>query len=345
MLSARTACSRSTFYRVHSLQLAMGCRCLSTVSQSDVDFFRKEGYLAVENFFDHDEIAAIRAGLIKLKNMGRLANVATEGDGVTHTKIPKNLQLCPLSPELSIFKSLPFNRKVSTAMAQLLRDESIDGEQDICCYLSQTFWKPGNHGLGTGIHQDNAYFLLEKPNFGTAFWIPIHKSNKENGTLKVVRGFAKANDYENGTPLPHTRDGTSDHHVTCKDYIDAHHKDDIVDIELDVGGVAFFNNNVPHATGPNLTDSPRAAVAYHFLNMNHFKERQFPLPEGTEYVTPIVIGPNCTDGRKEYGYPIGVKQWLQDMQNMLKEEEQILQTESEQNAFREVKQDRNTQET
>ena len=156
-------------------------RCFSTpspLSQTDVDFFRKEGYLAVENFFDKDEFHAIRAGLIKLKNMGRLANVATEGDGVTHTAIPKNLQLCPLSPELPIFKSLPFNKKIGAAMSKLLHDDTNSDEQDICCYLSQTFWKPPHHGLGTGIHQDNAYFLFKKPNFGTALWIPIHKATK-----------------------------------------------------------------------------------------------------------------------------------------------------------------------
>lgn len=150
----------------------------SPITQQHVDFFRKEGYLAVENFFDDEEIRAIRAGLVKLKNIGRLANVATEGDGVTHTKIPKNLQLCPLSPELSIFKSLPFNKKIGSTMKKLLNDDTINEDQDICCYLSQTFWKPPQHGLGTGLHQDNAYFLLEKPNFGTAFWIPIHKATK-----------------------------------------------------------------------------------------------------------------------------------------------------------------------
>ena len=114
--------------------------------------------------------------------MGRLANVSTDGDGVTHTKIPQNLQLCPLSPELPIFKSLPFNRKISSAMAELLHDDSLSGDQDICCYLSQTFWKPPQHGLGTGWHQDNAYFLVEKPHFSTAFWIPIHKATKVEPT-------------------------------------------------------------------------------------------------------------------------------------------------------------------
>ncbi len=148
----------------------------SPLSETDVGCFRNEGYLSVEHFFDDDEFRAIRTGLIKLRNMGRLANVATDGDAVTHTEIPQNLQLCPLSPELPIFKSLPFNIKIAATMSKLLHDENMN--DDICCYLSQTFWKPAQHGLGTGMHQDNAYFLLEKPHFGAAIWIPIHKATK-----------------------------------------------------------------------------------------------------------------------------------------------------------------------
>eukprot|EP01084_Bolivina_argentea_P117091 207979_1 len=342
MLSLKLLSKRSGVYLNKSIHRSFSS---APLSQSDVDFFRNEGYLAIENFFNEDEFRAIRAGLIKLRNMGRLANVACEGDGITHTSVPKNLQLCPLSPELPIFKSLPFNTKIGSTMAKLLHDDNINEEQDICCYLSQTFWKPPQHGLGTGMHQDNAYFLFDRPHFGTAFWIPIHKATKENGTLKVVKGFAKAKDIENGTALEHIRDGTSDHHITCQDSIFKSHKDDIIDIELNEGGVAFFNNNVPHCTGSNETDFPRAAVAFHFINMKHFKERQFPLPQNVEYIAPIIHGPNCSNGKNEYGHIIGNKQWEKDMKNILNEENDILRQEKERQDIvaRQVVQDRKTE--
>ncbi len=84
-----------------------------------------------------------------------------------------------------------------------------------------------------------------------------------------------------------------------------------------------------------------------FLNMKHFIERQFPLPEKTEYVTPIIVGPNCSDGEKEYGYKVGEKQWIMDMNDMLKQENQIFAEEKHAQKFgiREVKQDRKTKET
>ncbi len=184
-------------------------------------------------------------------------------------------------------------------------------------------------------------------NFNRIFSIYFEKHSlyfceKENGTLKVVKGFAKANDINNGTPLEHTRDGTSDHHITCQDTIYESHMDNIVDIELNEGGVAFFNNNVPHATGTNKTNYPRAAVAFHFVNMKYFKERQFPLPEGAEYVTPIIYGPNCSDGKNEYGHIVGNEQWLRDVEDMLSEEDDILRQEKERQnvvATRQVQQD------
>ena len=158
--------------------------------------------------------------------------------------------------------------------------------------------------------------------------------------MQVVKGFAKAKDYENGTPLEHRRDGTSDHHITCQDIIYESHQEDIVDIELDVGGICCFNNNVPHGTGPNMTDNPRAAVAFHFVNMKHFKERAFPLPEGAEYITPIVCGPSCSDGQKEYGHCVGEGQWLKDMQIMLDEEQSLLQEQSDAVNVRIIRQDK-----
>ena len=175
------------------------------------------------------------------------------------------------------------------------------------------------------------------------FFFKFSLSFQENGTLKVVKGFSKAKDGK-GTPIAHRRDGTSDHHITCQDEIFAHHKQDILDLEVDERGVACFNNNVPHGTGENQTDFARAAVAFHFLNMKHFKERQFPLPEGCEYVTPVITGPGCTDGMKEYGYKVGVDQWKRDMESILKEEDEILRIESEmkETAARKVKQDRGT---
>ena len=78
--------------------------------------FQTDGWLAVENFWSAREVAAMQAELEQLKQAGKLRNVATEGDGKTHSTDLVNLQLCPLWPHSSLFKAMPFAPKVSEAV-------------------------------------------------------------------------------------------------------------------------------------------------------------------------------------------------------------------------------------
>ena len=245
----------------------------------------------MSEFWSKDEIEAMRLVLTLMQKNGRLANVSTIGDGVTHTEIPLNLQLCPLSPEAPLFRSLPFAKKVGDAVQQLLARDDAERDCSVTAYLSQTFWKPPKHGLGTSAHQDNAYF--EVPNggrVGTAMWTAVHDATIANGTLEV---FPKT-----GHVLPHVRDGNSDHHITCRDSLT---ESDGVPLELPAGGVAFFSFNTPHCTKANRTENARAGIAYHFLRTDHYRDRHFPLPEEAQWITPIVAGPGSTGGVQEYG--------------------------------------------
>lgn len=66
--------------------------------QADLATVREHGFVKVDQFWDAEELQALRTGLTYLQAKGRLANVACEGDGVTHTEIPKNLQLPKQQP-------------------------------------------------------------------------------------------------------------------------------------------------------------------------------------------------------------------------------------------------------
>jgi len=266
------------------------CRRFSA-SASQIHQYRTKGWVAVDNIFTPEEATALRGALVNLVQTGHLANVSTDGDGVTHSEIARSLQLCPLSPHAPIFKLLPFHPKVAEVIHQLLCDSE---EESACCYLSQTFWKPAKAGEGTSWHQDNAYFEVPKANKGCGMWIPVHDAFFENGTFQVIDSTKDI--------LPHEREPNSDHHITCKDSVD---NADANIVPMNAGGAIFFDFNAPHKTGANITDDPRAAIAFHFLNMKEFKFRAFPLPEDAEYITPVMCGPDNTFGEKEYG----VKVW------------------------------------
>ena len=148
-------------------------------------------------------------------------------------------------------------------------------------------------------------------------WTAIHDATIENGTIELD-GKRRVG------VLEHTRDLSSDHHITCSSSVrccSLNHAilkslvqvDDsqAIPVELAAGGVVFFNFDKPHCTRANTTDNSRAGVAYHFLNCSEMRERAFPLPETADWVAPIVSGPECTNGVAEYGEPANT--WERDM--------------------------------
>jgi ectoine hydroxylase-related dioxygenase (phytanoyl-CoA dioxygenase family) len=241
--------------------------------------FREEGYVALPEFWNEREVSAMRADLARLQRAGKLHNVATDGDGVTHSQVKANLQLCPLWPHSNLFRAMPFAPKVAEAVSQLIGDPVV-------LHLDQVFLKPARTGAGTNWHQDNAYFQIPDPLRGTALWTAVHPATIANGTIRVIpRAF--------GELLEHRRDPESDHHIRC--WPD---ESRAVSVELPAGGVVFFAYGTPHATGGNRTDNERAGVALHFIHaeQNGVARGGFELGK-----RPILTGPDATGGEREYG--------------------------------------------
>ena len=150
-------------------------------------------------FYGADEVAALQAEVERFKREGLVRNVATDGDGTTHSTTKANLQLIPLFDKSDLVRALPFDAKVVEAVGQLIGDPFL-------LHLDQMFLKPARHGVGTAWHQDNAYFRIADPLRGTAMWIAIHDATLANGTLHLIPGSHRER-YE------HRRDPDSDHHI------------------------------------------------------------------------------------------------------------------------------------
>jgi len=92
------------------------------LSSDQVQHFMTHGYVAVPDFWDSREVAAMQAELERLKRDGLLRNVATDGDGKTHSNTIANLQLCPMYDKSDFFRAMPFAPKVIAAISQLVGD-------------------------------------------------------------------------------------------------------------------------------------------------------------------------------------------------------------------------------
>jgi phytanoyl-CoA hydroxylase len=252
------------------------------LTPEQIAHFKTEGWLAVPDFWSEREVAAIRAELDRLKADGKLRNVATDGDGKTHSQTRANLQLCPMWPHSDFFRAMPFAPQVAETVGQLIGEPVI-------LHLDQVFLKPGRHGAGTNWHQDNAYFRIPDPLKGTALWTAVHDANVANGTLRVIPRMWHET-------LPHERDSYSDHHIRC--WPD---ESRAISIEIPAGGAIFFAYGTPHATGPNTTDQERAGVALHFINgdQNGTASAGFAVDK-----RPWLTGPEATGGEREYGVTV-----------------------------------------
>ena len=261
------------------------------LSQEQVSHFRREGYVAIPNFFGAAEVTALRGGLAELKEAGVFTNVAMAGESASTTK--QNLQICPLSYHHRFFAAVVFHRRVREAVPQLVGDPAYK-------MLDQIFLKPGRVGSATNWHQDNAYFDFADPMVGTAMWVAIHDATVANGTLRVIpRAF---------TLMPHRRDPESDHHTRCHPPGEGL----AVPIEIGAGGVVFFCFGTPHGTTPNTSDRERAGLAYHFTVHNQRREL-LALHQPTQHQDlktygeagkahgPILSGSEYSAGVREYG--------------------------------------------
>ena len=256
-------------------------------SQAEIAHFRTEGYVTAPRLFNAREVQAMQVELDYFKQNGLGRNVATDGDGQTHSTTQINYQIIPLNDKSTLFRALPFAPHVATRVGQLI------GEP-FARHLDQIFLKPGRTGAGTSWHTDNAYFQLSDVTKGVGMWVALHDATLANGTLHVIpRSHLET--------FAHTRDLGSDHHITF-----AADDQRAVPIELAAGGAVFFNYGIGHGTKANNTDSERAGLAYHFLHADYVATGR--LTDGVVYIT----GPQASGGLREYGVNVA-DAWAQEV--------------------------------
>lgn len=254
--------------------------------------FQELGYCALPDMFSTREVEAMRAELERFKREGLLRNVATEGDGKTHSGTKVNLQICPIAPKSTFYRALAFHPKVIATIGHLIGNPFV-------FYLDQIFLKPPAQGQGTDWHQDNAYFKISDPTKGVGMWVALHDATVANGTLHIVP-------QSHTQKIPHERDPNSDHHIHCR--ID---ESRAIPVELPAGGAVFFNFGIAHATRANQTDKERAGLALHFLRTDYIPEEA---KEKRTYAH--LTGPHASDGKKEYGVRISGT-WQQEVDRLL----------------------------
>lgn len=131
-----------------------------------------------------------------------------------------------------------------------------------CSFLVK---QPGEYSV-MPIHQD--WTVTDEGEFGSyTIWIPLVDTSAGNGAIQVISGSHKLNAELRSPSLPVAFEGIREE---LRSYLRT--------IELKVGQAIVFNHALMHASMPNLTNEPRVAITYGFVD----KEAQLYMYYGLE---------------------------------------------------------------
>jgi ectoine hydroxylase-related dioxygenase (phytanoyl-CoA dioxygenase family) len=227
-------------------------------------FYRRNGYLVVENALSSDEVAALNHDAAKIcrGEYGVFAGLkpAVPGAGESDFDVLKR-HLCIHFPH----KMSPLMRQTIAhpALAETLT--AIIGP-DVKCMQSMLFIKAAGKP-GQAWHQDE-YYIPTRDRSLCGGWIALDDATVENGCLWVIPGS-----HLPGVIYPQHEH--QDRRFDCGGeaiefpYTDA----DAVPVEVKAGSLVFFNGYLLHRSLPN-----RASAGYRRALVNHYMSAQSLLP-------------------------------------------------------------------
>lgn len=227
-----------------------------TITAEDVQFYRDNGYLVVEDLFSAEEVSAIR---------GEAVDICRGELGDVHGLLPSSPEE---SDEEVLRKTLciHFPHKLSSLMLDMMKHPGMVDVltgiigPDVKCMQSMLFIKSSGKP-GQAWHQDED-FIPTRDRSLTGAWIALDDATVDNGCLWVIPGS-----HSHGVLWEMERQ--DDPRFDCSDtsvgfpYTD----EDAVPVEIKAGSVVFFNGYTLHRSLPNVTESGfRRALVYHYMS-------------------------------------------------------------------------------
>ncbi len=235
------------------------------VSDEQIAFFRREGFLAIPAITTQEEVAFLRGVYDRLfaSNAGReegnqfdLGGTDEEGK---RPALPQILNPVKYAPEL---QDTLFRANAAAISLQLL-GPGCEGRGE------HAILKPARYGCETPWHQDEAYWSPDYEYCSLSVWMPLQPATPENGCMQFVPGS-------------HTWQVYPHHCINNDPRIHGLELDQpgqfvktAVSCPLPAGGATFHYNRTMHYAGANRSDIPRRAYILGYGMPN--KRREKPL--------------------------------------------------------------------
>jgi ectoine hydroxylase-related dioxygenase (phytanoyl-CoA dioxygenase family) len=218
------------------------------LSQDQIDFYHREGYLVLEAITTQEEVGWLRGIYDRLfaERAGREAGdqfdlAGTDAEG-QEAALPQILGPSKYAPEL--LEGL--YRVNALAIARQLLGPAAEprGEHAI--------FKPARTGAETPWHQDEAYWDPNLDYESFSMWIPLQEATVENGCMQFVPGT-------------HRQQVMTHHSIHHDPRVHGLEVDEATDTSravacpIPAGGATIHHNRILHYAGPNTSDMPRRA--------------------------------------------------------------------------------------
>jgi ectoine hydroxylase-related dioxygenase (phytanoyl-CoA dioxygenase family) len=223
-----------------------------TLTQDQIAFYHREGYLALDAITTQEEVEWLRVLYDQLfaeragREVGDQFDLAGPDEEGTEASLPQILSPAKYAPEL---KEGLYRVNALAIARQLLGPEAqSQGEHAI--------FKPARTGAATPWHQDEAYWNPAVEYNAFSLWIPLQPATLDNGCMQFV-------------PRSHQME-VLPHHCIHNDprihglEVDAADVSTAVACTLPPGGATIHHNRTLHYTGPNRSDVPRRAYILGF---------------------------------------------------------------------------------
>ncbi|MGJ3243311.1 MAG: phytanoyl-CoA dioxygenase family protein [Opitutales bacterium] len=228
---------------------------LGAIDEAAVEQYRRDGFIAVDQVFDPEEVKAALAGwedLALRKN--------PEYKGVHYERFARG-KLDQMSDQekmdavrkLSWFVDfderlhhMAYKKELIAVITRLLGGKAPAMFQDMA--LS----KPPRHGREKPWHQDHAYFNYPVDTPIVGCWIALDPVDVDNGCMQVLAGG-------HHEPIIHFK--RRDWQICDKDMLGK----TSVAVPLQPGGALFFDGKIPHGTPDNHSERRRRALQFHYL--------------------------------------------------------------------------------
>lgn len=220
-----------------------------TLTQEQIDFFHREGYLVIPVITTPEEVVQLQAIYDRLfatkagRAEGDHLDLVTTDEDDQAPVLPQILNPAKYAPELvdTLF------RANALAIAKQLLGDEVTGGGD------HAILKPPYTEASTPWHQDEAYWSADKEYSALSIWIPLQEATLENGCMQFVPGSQQHD------VLPHHPIG-NDPRVIGLEVDDVERwANNAVACPIPAGGATIHHSRTLHYTGPNRTAEPRRA--------------------------------------------------------------------------------------